>query len=214
MIKPIPAKLLALSAAFCASAAIAAPIDSATATLSGPVIDFEGMVDGTLIDTQYAGLTFSQDDGGRPMIDNSPFLYGYTSNSGAGVLTGSTEGGAPFPTVAGIVAIFDSPVSAVEAFLSDTAPLGDYTVSAFDSGGTLLESFSVSGANGAIGRFFGFSRASNDIASVQWGPGAAYGDAFAIDDLRFDRVGVAEPGSLAILGIGLLGFWLSRRRIS
>ncbi len=71
------------------------PINSPVPTLTGPAIDFEGFVEGTLIDTQFAGVTFGQDDGGRPQIDNSPFLFGYIQSSGEAVLTGSTEGGAP-----------------------------------------------------------------------------------------------------------------------
>jgi hypothetical protein len=60
----------------------------------GTLIDFEGLANGTLVDTQYAGVTFGQDaGGGRPQIDQFPWLFGYGSSSGDHVLTGSSEGG-------------------------------------------------------------------------------------------------------------------------
>src|SRR4051794_3237025 len=102
-------------AAACAALALAVVASAAPVFVPGPspvpppadtVIDFEGQAEGALISTQYAssGVTFGQPDGGRPMIDNDPFLFFYTASSGNGVLTGSTEGGAPFPTVAAMTA--------------------------------------------------------------------------------------------------------------
>src|SRR5688572_19403820 len=122
--------------------ASATPIQSPVTTVGGvPLADFDGFPEGTLISNQYAGVTFSQDDGGTPMIDHLPYLFGYHAVSGTGVLTGSQTGGAPFPTIAGLVLTFAAPVSTVEWFLSDTGPLGAYTVSAFGAGNVLLESF-------------------------------------------------------------------------
>lgn len=201
-------------------------------SLIGPstLIDFEGLANGTLIDTQYAGVTFSQELGGRPQIDVFPMLFGYGTSSGSGALTGSTEGGYPFDTVAGIVAAFGSPQSDVEVFLSDTSPLGDYTISALDSGGGVLETVTVlAGAllpPGYTGGFFpppgtfplpglyvGFSRPAGDIAKLQVGPSGASADSFGIDDLRYGAAAVVpEPGSLALLGAGLLGLGLALRR--
>lgn len=84
--------------------------------------DFDGRPEGVLISTQFAGVTFSQALSGSPRINNYPWLYGYGSRSG-GVLTGSTEGGYIFPTIAGLVANFASPAWAAQFFFSDTAPL-------------------------------------------------------------------------------------------
>ncbi|PYR19421.1 MAG: hypothetical protein DMF98_24690, partial [Acidobacteria bacterium] len=112
-------------------------------TTGGTVITFEGRTESELIQNQYPGVTFSQFGGAtypgkpdstpsRPQIDNyvdseSGWKFGYGASSGSAVLTGSTEGGFPFETVAGIRATFSSPVSSVELFFSDTAPLGNYT---------------------------------------------------------------------------------------
>jgi hypothetical protein len=208
------------------ASATAAPIQSFTSVLGGsPLADFEGFAEGTIITNQYAGVTFGQADGGTPMIDDFPWLFGFGASSGSGVLTGSTNGGATFPTTAGITATFDTPQSDVEIFLSDTAPLGDYTIYAFGAGNVLLESFVVSASDtlppgyaGGVfpppgtcagpgtcpGVYVGFSRPSADILTFQIGPSAAASDAFSVDDLRAGPAApVPEPTSLLLLGSGL-----------
>ncbi|GEM_PF-2876637 len=207
-----------------------------TPTFGGTVIDFEGWDEGTLIDTEYSslGVTFTQDDGGTPMIDNKAFIYAYESGSGDAVLTGSTTGGAPYPTVAGLIAEFETPVARAGAFFSDTAPLGDYTVTAFDSLGGVIESYTITyGTLPSIpefgnedpscdsdyprdgtgcGIFVGFDVGSDLIASIQFGPSSVFADGFAIDDLRFERTAVPEPGTLLLIGSGLVGLGFMRRR--
>jgi opacity protein-like surface antigen len=194
-------------AAVLAGALMTAAVASATPVLvpgPSPVppaadteIDFEGQAEGTLISTQYAasGVTFSQPDGGRPMIDNEPFLFFYTANSGNGVLTGSTEGGAPFPTVAGMTATFALPTNLAGAYFSDTAPLGNYTVTARDADGNVLETQVILATQlptaptctiDGCGVWVGFTRSEADITSITFGPSSAAGDAFAIDDVRFN----------------------------
>jgi hypothetical protein len=219
--------VVALSFAVQASASsilVAGP--SPTAPFGGTVINFEGLADGTIVSNQYAGLgvTFGQDDGGTPQIDAVPMLFGYGPGSGTNVLTGSTNGGAAFPTIAGLIADFSAPVSQAGAFLSDTAPLGDYLVQAFGVGNVFLESVTVTAAmltasgcgevfpsTTGCGVFVGFSRGSADIARIQFGPSGSANDAFAIDDVRFSTP-VPEPASLLLLGSGLLGTRLFRKR--
>ena len=188
----------ALMAAVVASASpVVVPGPSPVAPAADTVIDFEGQAEGALISTQYAtlGVTFLQPDGGRPMIDNDPFLFFYTANSGNGVLTGSTEGGAPFPTVAGMTATFALPTNLAGAYFSDTAPLGNYTVTARGAGGNVLETQTILASQLPIapactvdgcGVWVGFARPEADISSVTFGPSSASGDAFAIDDVRFN----------------------------
>jgi hypothetical protein len=193
-------------AAACAALMLAMVASAAPVFIPGPspvppaadtVIDFEGQAEGALISTQYAssGVTFIQPDGGRPMIDNDPFLFAYTANSGNGVLTGSREGGAPFPTVAGMTATFALPTNLAGAYFSDTAPLGNYTVTARNAGGNVLETQTILASQLPIapactvdgcGVWVGFARPEADISSVTFGPSSASGDAFAIDDVRFN----------------------------
>ncbi len=204
------------------------PTKSYTPVLAGVPIDFEGHAEGTLISNQYPGVTFGQHDGGTPMIDNYGWLFGYGSSSGSAVLTGSTTGGAPFPTVAGITLGFSVGVSDVQLFLSDTAPLGNYTISAYDAGSILLESFTVLGSEilppGYVGGAFpppgtfplpgiyvGFSRTFADIARIQIGPSSALGDAFAIDDVQFSVIPAPGAVLLGCIGVGVVS-WLRRRR--
>jgi hypothetical protein len=203
------------------------------APFSGTLIDFEGIADGTLVPS-LGGVSFSQDDGGTPEIDNSPFLFAYDSSSGTGVLTGSSSAGS-VETTAGIVATFATPQTRVGAFMSDTVALGDYSVTAFGLGGVVLESLIVHQGDfptaptnefcvpfppwvpsgNRCGVFVGFDRAEGDILSVQFGPsGASRGsDALAIDDLIFsDGTAAPEPVTAMLMVIGLVGLGVSRRK--
>lgn len=189
------AALMLTVVAFAAPVFVAGPMPVAPA--ADTIINFEGQAEGTLISAQYAalGVTFRQPDGGRPMIDNDPFLFFYTASSGNGVLTGSTEGGAPFPTVAGMTATFALPTNLAGAYFSDTSPLGNYTVTARDADGNVLETQTILASQLPVapactvdgcGVWVGFARPQADISSITFGPSSSFGDAFAIDDVRFN----------------------------
>ena len=229
----IAATALTASLGWAASAAAGSYTSYTSVLAGGTLIDFEGLADGTLVDTQYAGVTFGQTPGGRPQIDQFPWLFGYGASSGDHVLTGSTEGGNSFPTIAGITATFASGHNAVEFFFSDTAQLGAYPIVFYGAGGSVLGSLSLlndgsglpPGYAGGIfpppgtsplpGLFVGFTSAGNDIFGIGIGPGAATNDSYAIDDLRFTSSrGVPEPATwgLMILGFGAAGATLRRRR--
>ena len=218
-----------------AASAAAGSYTSYTSVLSGgTLINFEDLANGTLVDTQYAGVTFGQDGGGgRPQIDASPYLFGYGASSGSHVLTDSTEGGHTFDTIAGLTATFSSGHNAVEFFFSDTAQLGAYPITFYGSGGSVLGTVTLAddgtvlppGYGGGIfppvgtfplpGIFVGFTSAGNDIFGIGIGPSSSVNDSFAIDDVRFTSArGVPEPATwgLMILGFGAAGSALRRRR--
>ncbi|HTS76461.1 MAG TPA: PEP-CTERM sorting domain-containing protein [Bryobacteraceae bacterium] len=209
----------------------------------GTVADFEGFAEFTVITNQYAGMTFSQTGGGAPWIDNydenggangcggEAWCYAYGASSGSGVLTGSTQGG-NVVTTAGIIVTFATPQSNVQAFLSDTSPLGDYTITAYGAGDTLLDTetvlesalpgpaytgdvFPAPGTFPLPGIYVGFEDSLPDIVSIQIGPSSSGGDAFAVDDVSFGGTSVPEPSSLALLAPVALGmFWILRRKLA
>lgn len=213
---------------------------SDTSQISGGVlVNFEGMAEGALISNQFAGVTFGQTPSGRPQIDNLPQPWGYGASSGAGVLTGSIEGGHDYTSLAGINATFTSGHNAVEFFFSDTVPLGSYPIVFYGAGGSVLGSltlaqlgilpddykggiFPAAGTTPLPGLFVGFTSAGNDIFGIGIGPGSTAGDAFAIDDLRWTTNGdgggvvVPEPTTWAmmLLGFAGLGTMLRRRRMT
>ncbi len=245
------AKVLLSGIAFTAIS-LAAPVgfQSFTPVLTGgTVANFEGFTEFTTITTQYAGMSFTQTGGGSPWIDNynqnlggngcsgSGWCYGYGASSGSGVLTGSTAGG-NVVTTAGIIDTFTSLQADVQAFLSDTSPLGNYTITAYSGAnatGTLLGTVTVNALGGAglppgysgglfpapgttplPGVFVGFTDTVAEIKSIQIGPSSvgAGSDAFAVDDIRIVPLVTTtpEPASLVFLGAGLIGLASLRRK--
>jgi len=238
----------------CAVAILALSIPMVAGTISGfqsyspdlsggTLANFEGFAEATIITTQYSGMTFSQTGGGAPMIDNygpshpsgcsgQNWCYGYGASSGSGVLTGSTQGSNVI-TTAGIIVTFTNLQSDVQAFLSDTSPLGNYTITAFGATHNILDTVTVlSSATlppGYSGGFFpapgtfplpgiyvGFTDSTAEIKSIQIGPSSAGSDAFAVDDISFGGStgggGVPEPGTLLLMGAGLIGLGAKLRK--
>jgi PEP-CTERM motif len=88
---------------------------------------------------------------------------------------------------------------------------GDASIQIFDSSNNLLESLTLEsgGLNVVAPGFYGFSRATADIASVRFNE-----EYIGIRNITIlaSATNVPEPGSLVLLGIGLAGFAVSRRK--
>jgi hypothetical protein len=221
----------------------------------GTLANFEGFPEFTVITNQYPGMTFSQTSptgsltgGGAPWIDNynendglngcsgAAWCFAYGASSGSGVLTGSTEGG-NVVTTAGIIVTFTTPQSNVQGFLSDTSPLGNYTVVAYGAGNTVLATetvlesalpgpnytggfFPPPGTFPLPGIYVGFEASTPEIVAFQIGPDITTADdAFAVDDISFGGspavITTPEPSSIVLLSSApiLIGCgWLMRRR--
>ncbi len=105
-----------------------------------------------------------------------------------------------------------APVRGVGGLMNYAPGFGPVLIEAYDAGGVLLESHTIStvapiSTPGALndGAFRGILRATDDIAVFRISGGFA-----VIDDLTFTRV--PEPVSSALLGLGGLGFLIRGRR--
>lgn len=105
------------------------------------------------------------------------------------------------------------PVSDVGAFVNYAPGAGVARMEVLDALSFVLETHDV-GVEAAIstpgglnaGAFRGISHATSDIYAIRWS-----GAFSVLDDLSFSR-NVPEPGSLALLGLGLFGLAFRRKR--
>jgi hypothetical protein len=154
-------------------------------------INFEGFADGTLITTQYAGLTFSNAVIATAEVSLDEFEF--PPHSGVNVVVDS---GGP------ITIVFSSAVSSFDAFFTYSVPL---TLDAFDSSNSLVAStnslFSsnegLSGVPGSSPNELMQVSVSGGISSVEI-LGSPSGGSFTMDDVTY-TTSVPEPGSLFLV---------------
>ncbi|MEO0423591.1 MAG: PEP-CTERM sorting domain-containing protein [Pseudomonadota bacterium] len=88
----------------------------------------------------------------------------------------------------------------------------NFMAEAFDTAGNLLDTFFFDGSNTSEAQVGIGSLAGLDVARIEFQDGAAQ---VAIDTLSYvivGNVGVAEPGVLALFGLGLCGLGAATRR--
>jgi len=206
-------KFVAVAAALLASSAFASPINGTG--VPAPIetgkttkIQFNNQSNSSFASMEIDGVTFSGIGGNLRIA--STFAGSYNTN-GSRYLD-NNEG-----ATGGIRFDFDDPVSAF-AFNFGASDV-NWTLSAYSVSGSLLESRTLAPTRGGNnGAYFGLADAGISYALLTAG---SY-DYIMLDNFTYAGQAAAggapasevpEPGSLALLGIGLAGVWAATRRV-
>lgn len=185
-----------------AALVLAAPL-SAGATL----IDFEAIAEGGTVTNQYPGVVFSTASGNVVEVSS----YGQAWGTAAPKIAcprdvGSYCGGT-------MVLDFLSPIMGLTFYATGDNFAGVIGTAEIFDGATLLSSFDMVGDGNANTAHFvdfsGFSGVSKLRLTVSEREYALAG--LGYDDFSFSASSVPEPGSLALLAAGVLGFGALRR---
>ena len=165
----------------------------------------------TPITDQYAnlGVLFAGiEDGGAVDINAAPDPDGVAAPSSPNVMTNCANAnlGCPGNRADILRMTFADPVSGISLMLDSLGGLS-VTFNLYDAFDALLETLTIS-SGGSL--FVPVAFASTGVSRID-GIQPSDGWAWAFDDLTFTTA-VPEPGTLALLGIGLLGMGAARRR--
>ncbi len=197
-------QLIAASMLVMSSASFATPIQLSDFSGSETLIDFSSgySISGNMVTVN--GATFTSDTGNLG-VNN---WGSYFDN-----ISGASLGNALSDLTSDTIIRFDAGTS-INRFglLLSTSPITTWTLSAFASDDSLIESVSASMPNSSDAVFLGLESILDISYFTITESGTGNGHISLIDDVRFESIAnVSEPASIALLGLGLAGIGFSRK---
>ena len=178
-------------------------------------VDPDDFIDGANISNAYSGITLSAIDGGSNVIATSSVFSQTSLLASTGTQVFGHDGIFVETWANGLLG--DLRIDFIQAtdFVSIDIIANDGFdpgfLQAYNSAGTLLDSFTTQGGLGAgIPETAIISTASANISYVI--ASGVSGNDVALDNLTYNSATVPEPATLALLSFGLLGHGIARRK--
>jgi hypothetical protein len=183
----------------------------AAAPAAATTIDFSAQAAGTIVTSQFAGLTFSLSGG--PSAAPAPIIgYGFLdtvlSLNNSGVFGLNTNG---YPTGSLLTVDFAAPTSGISFTFNNYGTGNGSSASFYDAGNVLIGSLALDG----IGSLTPYSFAGTGVSRVVFNNATGGGGSwiFGVGQLTYGAVPEAASWAMLIAGFGLVGAAARRRRM-